>query len=82
MSLSEFGERLKINLIKKWNQFENEKLEEDFPFYTMIEFSNKVPIAMEYKNIKLEKIKNIKKRFIFFYNRECKDELYKFNRKR
>ena len=53
MSLSEFGERLKINLIKKWNQFENEKLEEDFPFYTMIEFSNKVPIAMEYKNIKL-----------------------------
>ena len=39
-------------------------------------------IEKEYKNIKLEKIKNIKKRFIFFYNRECKDELYKFNRKR
>ena len=37
---------------------------------------------IEYKNIKLEKIKNIKKRFIFFYNRECQDELYKFNRKR
>ena len=39
-------------------------------------------LFIEYKNIKLEKIKNIKKRFIFFYNRECKDELYKFNRKR
>ena len=53
MSLSEFGERLKVNLIKKWNQFENEKLDEDFSLYTRIEFSNKVPIAMEYKNIKL-----------------------------
>lgn len=53
MSLEEFGERLKVNLIKKWNQFENGKLDEDFPLYTWIEFSNKVPIAVEYKNIKL-----------------------------
>jgi len=53
MSLTEFGERLKVNLIKKWNQFTNEKLDEDFELYTMIDFSNKVPIAMEYKNIKL-----------------------------
>ncbi len=53
MNLSEYGERLKVNLIKKWNYFENEKLDEDFPLYTMIEFSNKVPIAVEYKNIKL-----------------------------
>ncbi len=53
MSLFEYGERLKVNLIKKWNEFENEKLDEDFEFYTMIDFSNKVPVAMEYKNIKL-----------------------------
>ena len=53
MSLTEFGERLKVNLIKKWNQFTNEKLDEDFELYTMIDFSNKVPIAMEYKNIKI-----------------------------
>ena len=53
MNLTEFGERLKVNLIKKWNQFAHEKLEEDFELYTVIDFSNKVPIAMEYKNIKL-----------------------------
>lgn len=53
MNLSEYGERLKANLIKKWNQFENEKLNEDFQLYTMIDFSNKVPVAMEYKNIRL-----------------------------
>lgn len=53
MNLSEYGERIKVNLIKKWNQFEHEKLDEEFPLYSLIEFSNKVPVAMEYKNIRL-----------------------------
>lgn len=53
MSLSEYEERLKVNLIKKWNSFTGERLEEDFPLYTALEFLNRSPIAMNYKNIRL-----------------------------
>lgn len=53
MSLSEFEERLKVNLIKKWNHFTGEKINEDFQLYTMLEFLNEGPIVMEYKNVKL-----------------------------
>lgn len=53
MAVKDFEERLKINLIKKWNTFTGEKLSEDFQFYTMLEFLNEAPIVMEYKNIKL-----------------------------
>lgn len=53
MGLEAFEERLKVNLIKKWNNFENDRLEEDFPLYTSLEFLNSGPIGVEYKNIKL-----------------------------
>lgn len=53
IKFSEFEQRLKVNLIKKWNAYHNEKIDEDFDLYTMIELKNKKPIAMEYKNIKL-----------------------------
>ena len=53
MSLQDFEDRLKVNLIKKWNQAQGDKLVEDFQLYTMLEFLNEVPIPMEYKNIKL-----------------------------
>ncbi|MDD3137871.1 MAG: CRISPR-associated endoribonuclease Cas6 [Lachnospiraceae bacterium] len=53
MSISDFEERLRVNLIKKWNYFENDKLPEDFQLYTLIQFLNDGPIAMEYKGIKL-----------------------------
>ena len=53
MTLHDFEERLKINLIKKWNTYENTKLDENFQFYTLLEFLNDSPIVMEYKNIKL-----------------------------
>ena len=53
MDLSEYEERLKVNLIKKWNHFTGEKLNEDFQFYTMLVFLNQGPIVMEYKNVKL-----------------------------
>lgn len=53
MGLKEFEERLKINLIKKWNSFERKHMEEDFQFYTFLEFLNDKPIGVEYKNIKL-----------------------------
>ncbi len=48
-----FEERLKINLIKKWNCIEEDRFSEDFQLYTLLEFLNDRPISMEYKNIKL-----------------------------
>ena len=53
INFTEFEQRLKVNLIKKWNAYHNEKIDENFDLYTMIELKNKKPIAMEYKNIKL-----------------------------
>lgn len=53
MSLEMFENRLKSNLIKKWNQFEQTKLDEAFQFYTHIEFLNNCPVAEVYKNVKL-----------------------------
>lgn len=53
MSLAEYENRLKVNLIKKWNAIQKEKINEDFPLYTMLEFLNEAPIPMEYKNIRL-----------------------------
>ena len=49
ISFAEFEQRLKVNLIKKWNDYHQEKIDEDF----VIELKNKKPIAMEYKSIKL-----------------------------
>lgn len=53
MSLTTLEERIKVNLIKKWNRFNGDKLDENFDLYTMIEFKNKIPIGITYKNIKL-----------------------------
>lgn len=53
MSLLDFEDRLKVNLVKKWNQAQGDKLAEDFQLYSMLEFLNEAPIPMEYKNIKL-----------------------------
>lgn len=53
ISLNDFERRLKDNLIKKYNSVNDEKIDEDFQFYTTIEFKNKKPISNEYKGIKL-----------------------------
>lgn len=53
LSIGQYEERLKINLLKKWKQLYGEKLEEDFELFTGIEFLNKAPIAIEYKGIRL-----------------------------
>lgn len=53
MTLEEFEEQLKVNLIKKWNDYHGEKLEENFQLYTFLEFLNDRPIGIEYKTIKL-----------------------------
>lgn len=49
MSFDQYAERIKINLIKKYNHFTNEKVDESFPLFTDIEIKNKKPIAINYK---------------------------------
>ena len=53
MNIEEYQENLRINLIKKWNSFHDEKIDEDFSFCTMIELLNNKPVAFEYKKVKL-----------------------------
>lgn len=53
LCLNDFEERLKINLIKKYNILFNCKLDEDFQFYYYLNFKNKVPVSRKYKNITL-----------------------------
>ena len=53
MDVDNFLDRLKINLIKKYNQFYEEKLDETENIFEKIEFRNDVPIKCSYKNINL-----------------------------
>ena len=53
LKLDEYERRLKENLIKKYNSIMEVKIDENFQFYTTIEFKNNKPIATNYKNIKL-----------------------------
>lgn len=53
LTLDSFEERLHINLIKKYNAVMGNKIDENFKLYTSIEFKNKKPIAMNYKNISI-----------------------------
>ncbi|WP_291560584.1 MULTISPECIES: CRISPR-associated endoribonuclease Cas6 [unclassified Clostridium] len=53
LSLDQYEKRIKTNIIKKWNQFFDEKVSEDFPLYNFIKFDNKKPIGIKYKNITL-----------------------------
>lgn len=53
LTIDDFERRLKENLIKKYNYIMNTKINEDFELYNSIEFNNKKPISMTYKNINL-----------------------------
>ncbi|MBD7912303.1 CRISPR-associated endoribonuclease Cas6 [Clostridium cibarium] len=53
LSLEEFEKRIKENLIKKYNTFMNTKINEDFELYSGLEFKNRKPIIIKYKDIKL-----------------------------
>ncbi len=53
LSLEAYEERLKVNLLKKYAILTGEKLDENFALYKMIEFKNKVPVKVPYKNINL-----------------------------
>lgn len=53
MSVDEFEKRLFENAVKKYNEYANVKINEDFQFYTNIKFLNKNPISIQYKRIHL-----------------------------
>lgn len=52
-SIEELERRIKINLIKKYNEFYNVVIEEDFEIFTMMTITNNKPISTKYKNITL-----------------------------
>lgn len=49
LSVESFERRLRENLIKKYNEFFNEKIDESFDFYTTMEMLNTMPIGSRYK---------------------------------
>ncbi len=51
MSLPEYENRLKFNLINKYRQLTGEELDENFPLYELLEFKNKKPVKVYYKGI-------------------------------
>lgn len=51
MTLPEFEEHLKVNLIKKYKFFSGKDIDEDFMLYDFMEFQNKGPIKISYKGI-------------------------------
>lgn len=53
INMDSYEKRIKENLIKKYNDFFNIKMNEDFELFTRIQFDNRKPIGMSYKNIKL-----------------------------
>lgn len=53
MNIDEYAYRIKTNLIKKYNQFFDQQLDEDFQLFNAIEFINRKPISCKYKNINL-----------------------------
>ena len=53
MSLPDFERRLKENLIKKYNLLSNQKIDENFELYNLLEFKNKCPVAVPYKGVRL-----------------------------
>lgn len=59
LTFADFEKRLTVNLIKKYNSFLDTKINENFQLYTLIEITNRIPIGVPYKNIKLlaDKIK-------------------------
>jgi CRISPR-associated endoribonuclease Cas6 len=51
--LSIYEERLKLNLIKKYQIFFNTQLDEDFEMFTHINFDNKKPVSIPIKGVNL-----------------------------
>lgn len=53
LTLKEFEERIKVNLIKKYNILTGNEIDESLPFLNILSFNNNLPIGCDYKNIRL-----------------------------
>jgi len=53
LSVIDFERRIKENLIKKYNNVMNLKIEENFELFTSLEITNQKPIAFTYKSKKI-----------------------------
>lgn len=53
LSLADYENRIKSNLIKKYNQLLQRKIEENFPVYNFIFFDNKKPVSTVMKDVEL-----------------------------
>ena len=53
LEINDFERRIKENLIKKYNNIFNKNIDENFKLYKSIEFKNRVPISISYKEKKL-----------------------------
>lgn len=53
MTQKSFEDRIKINLCKKWKQLTGKEEINNYSFYDTIEFLNRKPVPMKYKNVKL-----------------------------
>ncbi|WP_107602606.1 CRISPR-associated endoribonuclease Cas6 [Clostridioides difficile] len=52
-TVEDLEKRIRENLIKKYNEFTNSKIDEDFELFQVIKFINRKPISTKYKNISL-----------------------------
>lgn len=53
ISFNQFEQRIKANLCKKYALFTGSPVDEKFALYDVLEFKNRVPIKVKYKNISL-----------------------------
>lgn len=51
VSIDEVEKRIKSNLVKKYNNYYNTKIDEDFDLFEGIEIKNKYPITIKYKDV-------------------------------
>lgn len=51
MRIDQYERRLFENIVKKYNQYSEDKLDENFELYTSIRFLNRKPIANSYKKV-------------------------------
>lgn len=53
LTVETFEKRIRENIIKKYNDYFNTKICEDFELFNYIKFNNQKPIATNYKNIRI-----------------------------
>lgn len=53
MAVSEFENRIFVNLVKKYKLLTGEEIDENFELYEQIRIKNKKPVKVSYKNISL-----------------------------